>query len=90
MNSDIKFAMKFVENELARQEAKWGVQMHPPAYWILILAEEFGEAAKEANELTFRTGNTENYRMELIQTAAVAVNALVTFDRQQRNKSGAV
>jgi hypothetical protein len=35
-----------VLNERRRQDAKWGEQNHNDYYWLGILAEEFGEAAK--------------------------------------------
>ncbi len=79
-----------VEHELCRQRMKWGEQNHEPNNWMLILAEEFGEAAKEANELTFRKGDVDAYYDELIQVAAVAINAARTVKRSQRNRSGAV
>ncbi|MFA4945888.1 MAG: hypothetical protein WC789_14470 [Lentisphaeria bacterium] len=33
--------------ERERQDAKWGVQRHAPAVWMLILGEEVGEAAED-------------------------------------------
>lgn len=67
--------------ERSRQDHKWGVQNHGVAAWLLILAEEFGEAAKEANELHFRVGDPTSYRHELVQTAAVCVAAIQALDR---------
>jgi hypothetical protein len=32
--------------ERAHQDKKWGVQEHPDAAWLMILAEEVGEAAE--------------------------------------------
>jgi hypothetical protein len=32
--------------ERERQDRKWGVQIHPPAIWLVILGEEVGEACK--------------------------------------------
>lgn len=45
-----------VGDERFRQDKKWGVQNHSQMVWLGILAEEFGEAAKEVNELHFRPG----------------------------------
>lgn len=70
-----------VYNERIRQDAKWGEQNHDVRTWMLILAEEFGEAAKEANEVHFRSKETTDYRNELIQTAAVCVAALESLGR---------
>jgi len=36
--------------ERARQDAKWGVQNHDDAAWLMILAEEVGEAAEHVLE----------------------------------------
>jgi len=71
-----------IELELHRQEVKWGVQDHSVIVWLAILAEEFGEAAKEVNELYFkRQLNIEFLRTELIQTAAVVVAMLDSLNR---------
>lgn len=70
-----------VMRELQRQHEKWGLQNHGVVQWMLILSEEFGEAAKEANEAYFRNKPTEDYRKELVQVAAVAINAIATLDR---------
>lgn len=75
-----------VARERERQDAKWGEQNHNPERWMLILAEEFGEASKEANEITFRGRNPANYRQELLQTAAVCVAAIEALDRQTDTK----
>ena len=42
-----------VANERVRQEMKWGPQSHPRAWWLTILAEEFGEAARAVLEDNF-------------------------------------
>lgn len=39
-----------IMDERDRQDAKWGVQDHHPAVWMLILGEEVGEAAEEADD----------------------------------------
>lgn len=70
-----------VLNERQRQLAKWGEQNHGVADWILILSEEFGEAAKEANEVRFRNADPAEYRKELIETAAVCIAALDALSR---------
>lgn len=74
-------ALEDVQAERARQQEKWGVQNHNVALWMLILSEEFGEAAKEANEVYFRGKDPAEYRAELVQTAAVAVAAIESLDR---------
>ena len=68
-----------IETERARQDSKWGIQNHEPLKWNAILGEEFGEVSKAILE-----NDTENYREELIQVAAVAIAAVESLDRQKR------
>ena len=58
-----------VENE--RQLAKWGVQDHPPAEWLMYATEELGETAKSIGELQYRGGLAEDVVKEAIQTATL-------------------
>jgi len=75
--------------ERARQDRKWGRQDHPPVYWIGILTEELGEAAREAIEIEPMAERGERspdeslvrLRQELVQLAAVAVAAIEAIDR---------
>lgn len=72
-----------VKREMDRQIAKWGVQMHKPVVWNLILGEEVGEVAKAVLEADFqgRLYTTyDNYRKELVQVAAVAISAIRALD----------
>lgn len=64
--------------ERAKQDRKWGFpQLRSHAEWGIILAEEFGEASKEANELHFgREELAGKLEDELVQTAAVCVSWL--------------
>ncbi len=71
-----------VLEECERQDSKWGEQNHDPADWLAILAEEFGEVAKETVGVTFAHPWSTNYRTELIQTAAVAVRMVESYDRR--------
>lgn len=76
-----------VGGERRRQEQKWGQQNHAPAPYLAILAEEFGEVSKEVVEATFaktevaRSCRLEKLRVELVQTAAVAVAMVECLDR---------
>ncbi len=69
-----------IKIERRRQDDKWGPQQHRLAEWMLILAEEFGEAAKDANEVVFRGAPFSATRKELIQTAAVIFSILEQYD----------
>lgn len=70
-----------VFRERTEQVARWGQQNHSPLRWLPILAEECGEVAKEVADERIQEFNGENYRRELIQTAAVAVAAIEAWDR---------
>jgi NTP pyrophosphatase (non-canonical NTP hydrolase) len=65
-------AMQMVSKEIHRQQEKWGIQNHDPMTWLAILTEEVGEVAKAVLE-----GNSDEYRKELIQVAAVCISALM-------------
>ena len=78
-----------IASERLRQKMKWGTQHHPWATWISILAEEFGEAAKEANDLlnNDNAGGLERLRTELVQVAAVSVQILQAINQHIHDHS---
>lgn len=76
-------AINDVLNERLRQDEKWGEQNHNIALWNAILAEEYGEFAKEVVESMFRNEYTDNLRTEAVQCAAVALAIIEYLDRQQ-------
>jgi hypothetical protein len=66
--------LRKVRIERIDQNAKWGVQTHTDLVWSAILAEEVGEACKEALErATTSVHNEPKLIKELVQVAAVAV-----------------
>jgi hypothetical protein len=71
-------AIILVRNERERQEEKWGQQNHDSAKWNQVLAEEIGEAAKDAMEKGEGAELTE-----VIQVAAVALAWAETILRRQ-------
>ena len=69
-----------VFDEINRQDNKFGKNrdLHP-LKWQSILLQEVGEVAKEV----FQADSLQDsYRDELIQVAAVAMQAVLNFDRQ--------
>jgi hypothetical protein len=72
-----------VKRERKRQDGMWGLQEHPDALWCAILAEEFGEVAKEANETHFRGKPTDELEHELVQTMAVCAAWLEAIERRR-------
>lgn len=82
MITNLSIVLNDVAEERKAQDKKWGVQNHNLIAWLAILAEEFGEAARGINEFHFRgDAYLEDIRLELIQTAAVAVAIVEYIDR---------
>jgi len=78
--------------ERVKQDDKWSEQNHAPEWWMQILMEEVGEAAKALLEASFSVSGKQlkaepawliDYRKELVQVAAVAIAAIESFDRSQ-------
>lgn len=61
-------AIELILAERRKQDAKWGVQRHDPATWMMIAVEELGEVS-QAN----LQRDPQAYRKELVQMAAVMV-----------------
>lgn len=73
-------------DERRAQDRKFGEQNHLPFVFITILAEELGEAAQAVLKALYEEPDKceewfANYRTELLQLAAVAVQAIEAFDR---------
>jgi len=65
-----------VLDERERQFKKWGSQRHNKAFWLAILVEEVGEAAKALLHDKFGGSEAGNFKSEMIQVAAVAFQIL--------------
>lgn len=72
--------------EMAKQDSKWGAfRNHHPVEWNAILTEETGEFAKNVVDGTFtedarkRRAEYQNAADELIQVAAVAIQAAISI-----------
>lgn len=74
--------------ERQRQHTKWGEQNHTPIEWIPILGEEVGEVNKACLETYFKHKGADTdyseYRKELIQVAAVAIQMVECLDRNNK------
>ncbi len=66
-----------IQEERNSQDAKFGKQPRSlkPSLYLAVLMEELGEVARAVIE-----GDSQNYRHELIQLAAVAVAAIEDYD----------
>lgn len=75
-----------VRIERIKQDSRFGwPRRHEPAWWLTILAEEFGEYARDVCDRKFEEGlYLDNMREELIQIAAVAIAAVEDLDIQHR------
>lgn len=81
-------AITSILEERERQNAKWGTQRHSWPEWMSILAEEVGEAAREANQAhwlkvadqSFKAPKVQALREELVHSAAVAVQIIEHLD----------
>ena len=76
----MKDPLQDIMEERARQDAKWGVQNHPNLYWLGILMEEVGEAAKALIE-----GKIDLLYGELVQVAAVGLAWLECMKRRKEH-----
>ena len=65
-----------VFEERLNQNCQWGEQNNCPDKWLSILLEEVGEVAEANNDEEYK-----NYREELIQVAAVAIQMVECYDR---------
>jgi hypothetical protein len=79
-----KVVIDLIIAERQMQDEKFGEQLHTPPEWVMIIGEEFGEVAKAALENHFNGKPLYDYRMELVQLAAVCVNALESYYKNQR------
>lgn len=76
----MKDPLQEIMEERARQDKKWGVQNHPNLYWLGILMEEVGEAAKALIE-----GKLDELYKELIQVSAVGLAWLECMKRRKEH-----
>jgi len=82
-------AVKEVAAERERQDAKWGQQNHGLAVWLMILSEEFGEAAREINDFHFLLEKERNTR-EYDPTRWAKLQELVAKARTELIQTAAV
>lgn len=79
--------LRDVQAERDKQDSKWGQQNIDPFKFMAILMEEVGESSNAAIESFDFKANTwdheklKHYREELVQTAAVAHQAVECIDR---------
>ena len=71
-----------VRRELNRAEKLHPVWPNDPIHVVAIVTEECGEAMREAIDVRyFRHGDRDRLEKELVQTAAMAIRALVNIDK---------
>jgi len=86
--NNIEVVLTDIRIERQRQDAKFGEKRdYTAAFWLAVLAEEFGEASKEVVEFSscdwdaVKEIRLRNLRTELLQVAAVAVAMVEHIDR---------
>lgn len=86
MSTDIRDkAVADMHSEIARQDGLWGYpQLNTPEEWVTILLEEVGEYAMAVN--TERSGKPSNVYEELIQIAAVAIQAAAYYKLEKTSE----
>lgn len=72
--------------ERGKQNEKWGEQNHDNITWMAILTEEVGEAAQCALHQRFGGPEAKNFRDEMVQVAAVALQIVEAVDRREAKK----
>lgn len=73
--------LREVAAERIKQTIKFGIQRHDAFKWCAILGEEYGEACQAAVQADYEGKPHELYRKELLHAAAVAVQAIESYDR---------
>ncbi len=90
MNEQTVAVLLEVEEERTRQNEKWGEQNHDHGQWLFIFMEELGEVCKAETEAMAAanvaawesvTLQRKQYRRELVQSAAVLVAMIESYDR---------
>jgi hypothetical protein len=93
MNNKERYKMNYIFKEIKkeryRQNELWGEQNHSSIEWLGILGEEYGEVCKAATDMHFKKiykdvdcpDELQEYREELVQVAAVAVQMIECLDR---------
>ena len=75
--------------ERKRQDEKWGIQNHPPEWWLAILMEEVGELSQAIIETRFDNGTdlggVDNIKKEAVHCCAVALAMVECIDRKGAN-----
>ena len=77
----IEAVLSEVFAERLSQYEKFREQNHSAPFWLSILGEEFGEVCRAVCE-----NDGANYREELVQLAAVAVQMVEAYDRAKAPK----
>jgi hypothetical protein len=81
--------LDLINKERSKQIEKWGSQNHFLSQWLMILAEEHGEAIKAGNELCFRPSLDKgdlwgDLEQELVQEATVALVIVQAIQEERR------
>jgi len=70
--------------EVIRAEEKFPMWPDDIVHAVAIVAEEAGEATRASLQVYYQGERTDNLRCELVQTAAVAIRAIIDIDRKKQ------
>lgn len=71
-----------VVEELRKAEHKFPGWPNDILHGVCIVAEESGEAVRAALHVVYESGSVEEYKKELIQTAAMAIRAILNLEKE--------
>jgi len=73
-----------VQDENARQIAKWGYQTRTAFEWLTYTTEELGELAQAISEYEYREGSADDVIREAIHTATLALKIAAMYEDQEQ------
>ena len=85
MDDNTALVLELVRLERLSQDIKWGEQNHLLPYWLTIILEELGEAAKDI----LQEKSSVSIVTELVQTAASVVAMIECMIRSEKERLNA-
>jgi hypothetical protein len=80
-DTDLKLIVGEIHDEISSAEAKYPDWPDDPIHGVAIMAEESGEAVRACLNMVYHGADRAEYRKELVQTAAMAIRAIIGLDR---------
>jgi hypothetical protein len=80
-DSELVLLVREIDGEIHQAEAKYPDWPDDPIHGAAIMAEESGEAVRACLNMVYHGADRAEYRKELVQTAAMAIRAILGLDR---------